>query len=514
MGQDTTTYLIDFLGFGGFLWIGLYVVTRGDRGRMAYLTGGTAVATSCFFFFNCWLKSVHGDAAVSLNRWSWWASILPATLWLQLSLDLGPQVLRVHWRVLVARANLAAAAVLIALGTFTNMERDYAHPTAQRPVDSGPIFAFYVAYMVACLAIAAANLGRICLAGMQDVHALDMTAGDEGAASAQRLRTSEVVQLVIAALFFLIGAGYLALNELEDAHRDQWPGLLLLLIGLGVAGATVVLRSAVLFGKDLRRDSLHGFVAYGTVILPALAILTWLVGFGDGRRCLAALLVVATITAAQALHESLHEGLDLLFFPPAVRDARAAARAYEQALATPPAGASPALATRKAFDDAVRRAITHLQDPTWLATSSLVQLQAVGKRLAESGQEDNRLDRAAALKEILLELLDGLRPNGRTGGVTSDAYRYYNCLYYPYVQGISRRRLPALQRRLQERRAQEGSTKSDHERVVDWLLLQDDATFYRWQRRASDTLAAALREREVAAGGAVPEAEPASVSGI
>jgi hypothetical protein len=32
----------------------------------------------------------------------------------------------------------------------------------------------------------------------------------------------------------------------------------------------------------------------------------------------------------------------------------------------------------------------------------------------------------------------------------------------------------------------------------------DEDTFYKWQRRGSDTLAAALREREAAAGGVVP----------
>jgi len=42
------------------------------------------------------------------------------------------------------------------------------------------------------------------------------------------------------------------------------------------------------------------------------------------------------------------------------------------------------------------------------------------------------------------------------------------------------------------------------ERVVDWLIQVDEDTFYKWQRRGSDTIAAALRERERAAGGAVP----------
>lgn len=510
MGEDTATYLIDLLGFAGFLWLGLYIITRGDRGRLAYLTGATAVATSFFFFFNCWLKSVHGDAAVPLNRWSWWASILPATLWLQLSLELDVRARPGAWRMLLARANLAVGAGLIILGTFTNLERDYAHSTAQQPVVSGPIFPVYVVYMVACLSCAALILARMYLLDTRGMQETNPTAGPEVPAVTVPLRTGEVVQMLAAALCFLAGAGYLSLDELQQAHRDQWPGLLLLLVGLGVVGVTVVLRSALLFGKDLRRDCLHGFAAFSMVILPGLAVLAWLVGFGDGRHCLAALLATATITAGQVLRESLDERLDTLFFSPAVRDARAAARAYEQALATPPAGTNPTLATRKAFDDAVRRALTHIQDPTWLATSPLIHLRAVGRQLAESGQEDNRLNRAAALKEILADLLEGLRPVGRSGGVTGDAFRYYNCLYYPYIQGVSRRRLPALQRRLQEQRARDGSARSDQERIVDWLLQQDEATFYRWQRRASDTLAAALGEREIAAGGTIAEPEAAS----
>jgi hypothetical protein len=90
--------------------------------------------------------------------------------------------------------------------------------------------------------------------------------------------------------------------------------------------------------------------------------------------------------------------------------------------------------------------------------------------------------------------------------VAGDAYRFYNCLYYPYVQGITRRRGPTVQRQLQERRRRDGSARTDLERVVDWLLQVDEDTFYKWQRRGSDTIAAALREREAPAGGVVPAA--------
>lgn len=127
----------------------------------------------------------------------------------------------------------------------------------------------------------------------------------------------------------------------------------------------------------------------------------------------------------------------------------------------------------------------------------------VGRAVADGATEDNRLNRAAALKEILLELLEGLRPLG-SPGVTGDPWRYYNCLYYPYVRGIGRRRAPTVLRQLQERRQRDGTPRTDLERVADWLLQVDEDTFYKWQRRGSDTIAAALREREQAAGGPVP----------
>lgn len=508
MSADTVTYLINFLGFAGFLWIGLYAVARGDRGRLALLTGATAVSTGCFFFFNSWLKSAYGDPAVALNHCSWWASVLPATLWSLLSMELDRHAMRVPWRTPFVWANVTLATLLVTLGTFTNLVRDYAHPAAGHPVGAGPLFVVYVAYLLACFAFSAFCLIRMALSGPHGEQIGTMPGSKWGPArDAQRWRTRELRQMVVGALCFLTGAAYLAVNELLGGRGDQWPGLALLLVGLGVFGATVSLRTALLLGKDLRRDFVYSFTALVLMILPALIVLGLLDGFGDERRGLAALLVVGAITTGHTLRDSVRERLDLLFFSPAIRQERAAARAYEEALAAPPAGRNPVLSGRKEFDDAVRRALTNLSDPTRLATSPLLNLHAVSLSLAESGQDDNRLNRAAVLKEMLLDLLDQLRPGAGAGTVTGDAHRFYNCLYYPYVKGISRRRLPSIQRHLQERRCRDGSPKTDQERVVDWLLQLDETTFYRWQRRGSDTIAAALREREVAAGGTVPECD-------
>jgi len=70
--------------------------------------------------------------------------------------------------------------------------------------------------------------------------------------------------------------------------------------------------------------------------------------------------------------------------------------------------------------------------------------------------------------------------------------------------GVTRRRGPTVLRTLQERRLREGGAPTDAEQVVTWLLQVDEDTYYKWQRRGSDAIAGALREREVAVGGTVP----------
>lgn len=155
----------------------------------------------------------------------------------------------------------------------------------------------------------------------------------------------------------------------------------------------------------------------------------------------------------------------------------------------------PEPATPKAFNDAVRRALTHLCDPTRLAVSPLLQLPVISDGLHDQGWEDTRLNRAAVLKVVLVSLLEELRPRHHAGDHTGEAWRFYNCLYYPYVVGATRRRAPTVLRSLREHRLRMGGPRSEMETALDWLLQVDEDTYYKWQRRGSDTIALALRER-------------------
>ncbi len=559
MEETVPLFVLHLLGFCGFLWLGLYALTRGDRGRVSTLTGITAILTSGFFFQGGLLFAFRGgadaDAAAALQRVDWWFNVAPVAFWLHLSMHLNPRVKAASWRRPALRCAYAAAAALIVLGTGTDLIINFDH----RPVGAGPLFILYAVYLLALTALAVFNLSRIgtdvvgapeavagpqlpgvrndgspketsgatlsdpraatptgrwrpaahgaespTQQGQQGQQSQDGAAAAPAALVARQSRGVETRLLVIGAVLFVLGAGYLALKIMLDLTWIELPAYALLLAGLAAVGASVAVQSALLLGRDVRRDFVYRLAGLAVLLLLYLLADGLLVGFTGIRRQIFALLLAGLITASDALQDTGRALLDRLFFTPVVREERAAARAYTTALATQPAGPHPDLATRKAFDDAVRRALTHLSDPTKLATTPLLNLVVVGRGVADQGLEDNRLNRAAVLKEVLLELLDGLRPGDGSGGVTGDAWRFYNCLYYPYVRGIGRRRAPTVLRQLTERRKRDGGPRGDLERVLEWLLQVDEDTFYKWQRRGSDTIAAALREREQAAGGPVP----------
>ncbi|HEY8283657.1 MAG TPA: hypothetical protein VIJ28_04660, partial [Chloroflexota bacterium] len=121
MAPDTARFVVHVLGFAAFFWHGLYVLTRGDGGRVARLTGITAVATAALFGFGGLLEALssapHGTRAI-LDRAQWWASVAPAALWLHLSFLLGG-TLEPRRQRLVLQVAYGLAAVLIGLGTFT-----------------------------------------------------------------------------------------------------------------------------------------------------------------------------------------------------------------------------------------------------------------------------------------------------------------------------------------------------------------------------------------------------------
>ncbi|NJL93618.1 MAG: hypothetical protein HC915_07755 [Anaerolineae bacterium] len=98
---------------------------------------------------------------------------------------------------------------------------------------------------------------------------------------------------------------------------------------------------------------------------------------------------------------------------------------------------------------------------------------------------DSTLARAHALRRLLIQGIEGLRP-GEGFGI-SDEWRYFNALYFPYVLGFSPyQHLPPGE-----------PLPPGADAVLGWLRVQvPQRTLHNWQNRGAALVATALREWE------------------
>ncbi|MEZ4589925.1 MAG: hypothetical protein R3D55_02085 [Chloroflexota bacterium] len=71
---------------------------------------------------------------------------------------------------------------------------------------------------------------------------------------------------------------------------------------------------------------------------------------------------------------------------------------------------------------------------------------ASGQRPAQNGQADGTLARANEPKPLLTESITKLQPPDEGDFGTTDAWRHYNALHFPYVVGITAVQPPRLSR--------------------------------------------------------------------
>jgi hypothetical protein len=130
-----------------------------------------------------------------------------------------------------------------------------------------------------------------------------------------------------------------------------------------------------------------------------------------------------------------------------------------------------------------RRALSYMPNLPRLAGSPLAAMQIVNQRLEDDA---NALERARELRQILAECIDSLRPEDRVAG-TSDEWRFFNALYYPYVAGISPYKRNLFTEELDD----------DTTAVVRWFQTTvPPRTLYNWQNRGAEMIAGLLLERE------------------
>ena len=98
----------------------------------------------------------------------------------------------------------------------------------------------------------------------------------------------------------------------------------------------------------------------------------------------------------------------------------------------------------------------------------------------------DQLERAHELKTLLTESIQRLKPPEDSLFGTTDAWRYYNALYFPYVKGLK-----------PYRRYQSTKMLSEEEKLaLEWFRTEvPERTLYNWQTTAAKMVAQDISDR-------------------
>lgn len=441
------------VAFGIAWWLGLYLIARDPRSPVL-LRAGLGLLVYALALAADLLRAVAPTAPAAASV----LAFLPATLWAGAAIRLLPDTPRRNrldaiWRLGLLPASLAALLAAAATGALQGAAPGWAH-------------------------LALGALALLPLAGCLALLVKERRA----------LRPAGVAGVVVVVTLFLALGTALLLVPLGWVPRE------LALLGVGVdlalLGAAVAAWDAFDAGEALRRDMLRSLIAAegAALLFGGLVAVAMVLGAGASPPMAALLLTtVAAAIATQVLGRQVQGLIDRLAFPqaPELQEARAALRASEAAL--PRLSDEPRLSELEPdeFARLTRRALSHYGDLARLAASPLTRLPQIDARLRARGAPDQPVERAAELQALLGESIARLRPRGQGEFGTTDAWRYYNALYFPYVAGVR------PYRRRDDQAALDGLARQ----ALEWFDAQvPQRTLHNWQNTAAKLIAQDLAE--------------------
>ena len=299
-----------------------------------------------------------------------------------------------------------------------------------------------------------------------------------------------VTFVVIATLFFALGNAILVIPL---GLVPSWLALASTGFDVALLGIAVAIGDAFDEGQALRADMLRSFAA--TAVVALLFGGQLLIGLAvSGRQTALMVLLFTSLGVAIAINvlaDPLAGLLDRLAFSrsPDLRADRATLRRTEAAL--PLRSANPLDGIDDdTFARLTRRALGHYGDLSKLVASPLTALPMIDERLAARGAPDQPLERANELKALLADRIARLKPRDGGDFGTTDQWRHYNSLYFPYVVGV--------------RAYAQNATASGLDPVArqawQWFVTEvPQRSLHNWQNAAARLIAADLRGNLVTA---------------
>ncbi|MGE2833950.1 hypothetical protein [Mycobacterium sp. SMC-4] len=290
--------------------------------------------------------------------------------------------------------------------------------------------------------------------------------------------------VVVATLFFALGNAILVIPL---GLVPSWLALASTGFDVALLGVAVAISDAFDEGQALRKDMLRSFTAtsvvavlFGGQVLIAAAV--------SGPSATLTVLLFTSLAVAVAINvlaDPLAGVLDRLAFSrsPELRADRAALRGTETAL---PRRAADPLGDMddETFVRVTRRALSHYGDLSKLVASPLTALPVIEERLARRGAPDQPLERANELRALLAERIAALKPRDGADFGTTEQWRHYNSLYFPYVVGV----------RAYAQNATAAGLDPVARQAWHWLVSDvPQRSLHNWQNAAARVIATDLR---------------------
>jgi len=434
-------------------WLGLYLLARDPRKPVLVL----AATGLCGFALVVALDAIRLTGSwpgESLSRVEIYLAVLPGVAWFAVLLELARA--REAWRGRGTLALVAGVTVLAVAGATWAGRVD-------GPLRGGHWLMFGV---ISCSTLAAMIV----------------------ALRAPRRPGRVTGVVLVATLFFALGN---AIIVIPLGILPSWLALASTGCDLLLLGVAVAVWDSFDEGQALRADMLRSFI--GTVLVALVfggqALIGLTVTPGGGRVVVTVLLFtsLAVAIAITVLADPLADVLDRIAFAraPDLRADRAALRNTEAALPLRSPHPLDDVDT-ETFVRLTRRALGHYGDLAKLIASPLTSLPVIDERLAARGAPDQPLERATELRALLADRIRALKP--RDGGEfgTTEQWRHYNSLYFPYVVGV----------RAYAQNATAAGLDPVARQAWQWLVTEvPQRSLHNWQNAAARIIAADLRGR-------------------
>jgi hypothetical protein len=444
--------LLQLLTFSVTLWFGLYLLLR-DSQKLGLRFAGLG------------LMSYAVGLAVSVV-----ANAIPATL---------PTL--TQWRV----------APILLPSLFWMAATWFLYPESAPPPRPSRNVALVLAVMAALLVLSAAlipAIAQVAVIGVPLVF-IGITIVKVRLAWRSSLPRLPLMTLAVATMFLLLATGLLILPLAWLSNQLVLLGISVDMLLLGVVIGTV---DAYEEGTALLPDALRSFVASGiavTLLVGQIVLLLLIVEEASPLIIILPFTVSATAIGLEAFSGKLQAILDRLIFAnrPSVYQERTVLRSINEALPRTAPAPTWQQVDEDTFMRLTRRALSHYNDLDKLAASPLTHMPLVTQRLQQHNGGDTMLERTHELKRLLTEAILHLKPSSDQAFGTTEAWRYYNVLYFPYVLAI----------KPYSARSPDDPLDATQRAALTWFQTQvPERTLYNWQTTAARLVATHLRDMQ------------------